>query len=162
MWTTLLGLIERWWREKPRLDVVRAVVHLRDAMQACESNYEAYFEAIEADGTDKSAKVESLERVWSESVDSLAFRVVALGTVLEIFGPNMHRQILEYSGYETDARSGAPLYAVACEMHAAPEIDIARVVLTDKYKAALAELDAFIRANFKPEEVHAAKSSRLR
>jgi hypothetical protein len=162
MWTTLIGLIERWWREKPRLDIVRAVVQLRDAMEACESSYEAYRKAKLKGSKLRKSELQELRAVWDRNVRTLTVQVVALDTVLQIFGPNLHREIMDYSGDETDTLADDALYTMAKEMKQEPEIDVNRVVLTDKYRSALSELDAFIRANFKPEEVLAVKSSRLR
>lgn len=162
MWSTLVGLIERWWREKPRLDVVRSVVCLRDAMEACEKSYEDYRTAKVSKTQDKATDFFDRRRVWERNVQSLTAQVVALGKVLQIFSPELYREIMDYSGDEADTLAEDALYKVADEMKEEPEIDITHVVLTDNYRKALAELDAFIRENFKPEEVHAVVSSRFR
>lgn len=162
MWSTLIGLIERWWREKPRLDVVRSIVRLRDAMQACEKSYEAYRDAKAGSAKGDAAELRALRVVWDRNVQSLTSQVAVLGRMLEIFSPELYREILEYSGDEADTLADDALYKMASEMKEEPEIDITRVVLTDNYRKALTELDHFIRENFKPEEVHAVISSRLR
>jgi hypothetical protein len=82
--------------------------------------------------------------------------------MLEIFSPELYREILEYSGDEADTLADDALYKMASEMKEEPEIDITSVLLTDNYRKALTELDHFISENFKPEEVHAVISSRLR
>ena len=164
MWSTLVELIERWWREKPRLDVVRSVVCLRDAMEACNTSYKAYRDATSRGAKDGAAELQRLRAEWGVNVEVLTEQVIDLGTVLQIFSPKLHMEVIDYHGDERvgfDLADDA-LYMVASEMRQAPEIDIARVELTDKYQTALAELDAFIRSNFKLEAVHAVTSSRWR
>ena len=162
MWSTLIGLIERWWREKPRLDVVRAVVRLRDAMEGGESSYEAYRAASSSKVEGKTVDLYGLRRVWERNVNLLSAQVVELGKVLHIFSPELYREVMDYSGDEVDTLADDALYKVAKEMDQCPEIDITKIVLTDNYRSALSQLDAFIRENFKPEEVHAVTKSRLR
>jgi hypothetical protein len=162
MWSTLLGLIERWWREKPRLDIVRAVVRLRDAMQKCETSYEAYRAAGLSRKQPKPHELPPLRLAWEQNVGLLSEQVVELGKVLEIFSPELYRQITDYSGDEVDTLAADALYKVAQSMEQPPELDIAMIEVTDNYRTVLKELDAFIRTNFKPEEVHAVARSRLR
>jgi hypothetical protein len=162
MWSILVGLIERWWREKPRLDVVRAVVRLRDAMVGCEKSYEAYRAANNNVSHGKVVDQYGLRRAWERNVDLLSAQVVELGKVLQIFSPELYSEIMDYSGDEVDTLAEDALYKVAKEMEQHPEIDITRIELTDNYRSALGQLDAFIRANFKPEEVHAVAKSRFR
>jgi hypothetical protein len=88
-------LIERWWREKPRLDVVPAVVSLRDAMIECQSWYERYSDAL------KAGDLETLDphprRQWLRCVSNLNDWMRELDTTLSIFSPATSKEISSYS-----------------------------------------------------------------
>jgi hypothetical protein len=162
MWATLIGLIERWWREKSRLDTVRAIVKLRDAMQNCDKRYQTYVAAKKSRASGHlSIQKQSLEE-WRESISELGERVKQLAEVFEIFDPKVHRSIFAYHGDEIQYLAKDVLYAVAEQLKEEPEIDIYSVAISDKYREALHDLDVFIRSTFKPEELLAAKRSRLR
>jgi hypothetical protein len=170
MWSTLVELIERWWRDKPRLDVVRSVICLRDAMEACRTSY-AVYRTVETNGCmyrgpepqSREAELQRLRAQWGNNVEFLTRQVLELGTVLEIFSPSLHRELETYRSDERSSFLGEEvLNKMALELRQAPEIGIAQVEIPDKYQTALAELDAFIRENFKMEEIHAVQSRRWR
>lgn len=162
MWSILLGLIERWWREKPRLDVARSVVDLRDAMEACHTSYLAYHTA-KTSRTQDLMQLQGLRVEWGYNIEDLGKAVLNLGTVLRIFSPGLHRKLIEYSNDESNSYEIADdaLYLLASTMGQAPEIDIAQIELSVGFQTALTELDSFIRTNFKLEEVYAVKSRRF-
>ena len=164
MWPTLVGLIERWWREKPRLDVVRSVVRLRDAMQNCHRSYQEYCRAKTSTSENSHSRLRSLRWEWGRNVQALVDEVVALGTVLEIFSPELYQELSDYSYDEAWTLNDDPLDIVPNELRQEPEIeiDIDRVMMTEQFRDTLARLDTFIRVNFKPEEVYTVRSVRYR
>lgn len=100
MWSTLVGLIERWWREKPRLDLVRAVVRLRNAMRKCQKWYDAYVAAKQKGDPDDipypNPRVE-----WTRSLTYIGEAIVELDSVLAIFDAKAHRAIQSYVHMES-------------------------------------------------------------
>jgi len=40
LWSTVIGLIERYWKDKPRKDVIASLVELRENMMVCQRSYE--------------------------------------------------------------------------------------------------------------------------
>jgi hypothetical protein len=88
--------------------------------------------------------------------------VVALGAVFEIFSLELYQSLSDYSNGEEHVRN--PLHVVANELRSETELDfdIDHMTMTDQYRDALAELDTFIRMNFKLEEVYAVRPTRYR
>lgn len=162
MWSTLVGLIERWWREKPRLDLVRAVVQLRNAMKECQRWYDAYVTAKQqGDPEDISYPNPRVE--WTRSLTYIGKAIVELDSVLAIFDAKAHEAIQSYVYMESlEAGAQGTLGEAAKALGQSMQIDIKRVEMDAHFQKALSDLDEFIRKNFKPEEVQAAQSSRWR
>lgn len=160
MWTTLIGLIERWWREKPRLDVVRAVVHLRDAMIECQNWYSQYLAALKAGDLETLYPHPGVE--WTRSLTTLNKRVAELDTVLSIFSPEAHKAIRAYIGAESLEVGAMGLELAAKELKQPLDLDIRNVAMSASFSEALDQLREFIAKNFKADEIFAASSSRWR
>jgi hypothetical protein len=160
MWSTLIGLIERWWREKPRLDVVRAVVNLRDSMIECQSWYSRYLNALKAGDLDILSPHPRVE--WTRSLARLTVRVVELDTVLSIFTPEAHEAITSYLDAESLEAGALGLEVAAKELREPLDLDIRKVTMNASFDEALVHLREFIAKNFKPDEVFAVSQSRWR
>ncbi len=160
MWSTLIGLIERWWREKPRLDVVRAVVHLRDTMIKCQNWYSQYLDALKAGDLETLSPDPRVE--WTRSLSQLNERVVELDVVLSIFSPEAHKAIRAYMGAEDLVMGAMGLEVAAEELHQPLDLDIRNVSMSATFSEALNQLREFIAKNFKAEEIFAASVSRWR
>src|SRR2546428_8950358 len=91
MWNTLIVLIERWWREKPRIDIVRAAVGLRNSMVACQQIYLTRRE---------SPCSENFDQQWIDAVNDLTRRLQKLDDVLAIFSPTTQMAIMKYRQLE--------------------------------------------------------------
>ena len=162
MWSTLVSLIERWWREKPRLDLVRSVVHLRDSMKLCQERYEACMEA-KAAGTLENRCEPHPELAWTHSLAILGCAVIELDQVLEIFDVRVHQSIRDYQRSESVVIAAQGVLGGAAQALNKPlEIDIHRVEISSSFNQALGDLDEFIRKNFKPEEIRAVQDNRWR
>jgi hypothetical protein len=158
MWSILIGLIERWWREKPRLDVIRTVVHLRDAMMDCQNWYSQYLEALKAgdlETLDPHPRVE-----WTRSLTTLSEREAELDTVLSIFSPEAHKAITAYLRAENQLVGAMGLEVAAKELHQPLDLDIQNIGMSTTFSDALGQLRDFIGKNFKPDEIFAAGSRR--
>jgi hypothetical protein len=162
MWSTLVGLIERWWREKPRLDVVRTVVQLRDAMIECQAWYERYADAL------KAGDLETLyphpRDEWLACVTRLNDSMRELNTALSIFSPSAYEALTNYAQLEMSRFTAdtEALEIVASDLQQPLDLDIEHVVLGASFAAALEQLREFIAKNFKVEEIHAVARSRWR
>jgi tetratricopeptide (TPR) repeat protein len=152
MWIALVDVVEQRWKERPRQELVRSVVNLRNAMIGCQKWYDKYKKA--ADHSDihtlPDPRVE-----WVRSLTDLGRNVAALDQVLSIFSPETRRHIQDYLDAE-DLEVGAieTLGPAAEELGGSTDFDIKNVQLKSSFDAALEKLDRFIRENFKPEEIH--------
>jgi hypothetical protein len=156
MWGTLVGLIERWWREKPRSDVVRAVVHLRDSMIECQSWYEQYLVALDVGDLDTLDHDPRFE--WIRSLTTLTKKVVELDVVLSIFSQEAHQAIAGYLDFE-NLEFGVEGLEVAAQYLEQPlQLDIKNKTMDETFTTALNELSVFIAKNFKADEIFAASS----
>ena len=163
MWGTLLGLIERWWREKPRLDIVRAVVHLRDSMLNCQNRYEKFMKASSARTPKHAANIAKLRDEWYLAVEGLVVSLAEIDTVLTIFEPEMRKKVRLYLHDESDSVDvQRALDNYAARLGDASEIDIPRDYVDPAFHRTLNDLDAFIKTNFKIEEVQSVMKGRLR
>ena len=158
MWGILVGLIERWWRDKPRKDVVSAIVRLRDSMIECHNWYNQYREAIEAGDIDSLSPNPNAE--WIRSLDDLVTALAESDGVLAIFCPEAREAISQYLGDEEDLAASVPLQALSETLGESPAIDLQSGVMEASFSKALNELRLFIAQNFKPEEIYAASKSR--
>lgn len=155
MWGIVIGLIERWWREKPRKDVVFEVVRLRDAMIECQRSYVRYKKASKEVRSERLPR--SPYRRWVSSVIILADRLEHLDGVLSIFSPEAHAAIKDFSILESrEVTTLARLEMTARALQEPLDLDIKYVTMNAGFTKALDQLRTFIAANFKPEEIHKA------
>ena len=157
MWGILVGLIERWWRDKPRRDVVNTVVRLRDDMMYCHYWYMRFREALEAG--DLGVLDPNPQQEWMRSVEWLTLTMNELDTVLSIFTPETHEALTGYVKEEGGLRDVFALQQIAPVLKLTLEIDIETGTMNDTFSQAMNELRKFICTNFKPEEVLAASRS---
>lgn len=87
MWKLFIEMIERAWREKPRKDLIKEIVQLRQAMRACQTSYEDY-KANPSEGTLQ----------WDNSLATLQQRIMELDQVLQIFDSETRQAIENYYG----------------------------------------------------------------
>jgi hypothetical protein len=172
MWGILVGLIERWWREKPRKDIVRAVVRLRDSMIECQGWYSEYREALKANDIDRLSPNPKWE--WFRSLDDLTDSVAELDDVLAIFSPEAHRALAGYILNDSQLAGPLALRAALLELDKSAEVDmdlahyganyseigITEEMIESGFSEALTELRKFISENFKPDEVFAASENK--
>jgi hypothetical protein len=155
MITTVIGMIERWWREKPRLDVVRSVVQLRDAMHECEEAYGSFV------ASKKAADRQRSKMLWNDAFIRLTDAASGLSAVFEVFSPKTVEAIGIYMAVEQDHLEKEFIDAKR-ELEDEFGIHLSQVKLSPEFTEAMDALDEFIKANFKVEEVHAARTSRFR
>lgn len=159
MWSTIVQMIERWLREKPRADVVVATVALREAMIACQDAYtrdKAQKERLGGANTEISAWE------WQLSVTELGNTLSRINLTLGIFAPEVSRAIERY----LDAEGGLPprlalqnaLDRMASAVGGSSDIAVEEIDIGVEFQQALTALDEFIRKEFKIEEVHDAAS----
>jgi len=170
MWSLLVGLLERWWREKPRLDVVRTVVRLRNSMTRCHQNYVTY-DSLRRQGV--TGDTERAQAEWVSSVDNLARILEELDVTFEIFSPEAHQALIYYRLSETGAVNAWSRLAVVesdlvgkTDENSGAFLEAANIHseggVGSDFLAAKAALDAFIAKQFKPDEVFAVQNSRWR
>ena len=163
MWTTLLGLIERWWREKPRLDLVRAIVQLRDSMQECQRCYRDFTAAKKSRTRAARDELPWIKMRWRQSIARLSYSVGDLDDVLSIFDTATHRAVFAYTSDEAELDEYEDsLLQLAAQLGQPLEIDVRNLNIEVGFDEALKSLDAFIRSMVKPEEIDAHSRSRLR
>jgi hypothetical protein len=175
VWETIIGVVERTWHDKPRKDVVNALVELRAAMVDCQRSYDEYqaicklgpyqkwlrrsrrlLQAVGTDPTDPKQK-------WVESVFTLGELTVQINEVLQIFSPEVQREMSSAAESEWRlAKTEYPNHSGVNVSHlsAMLQADLRNSSLDANFAAALQHLDAFIKENFKIEEIYAA-SKRL-
>jgi hypothetical protein len=162
VWTTLIGLIERWWREKPRADLVRALVGLQKSMQECQNWYEKYWELKRSDPR-KLDGYPSPGVEWVRSLTHVGRAIVELDSVLKIFDSKTHETIERWLNAEMlEATVTGTVGGAAKALGQPTGIDIKRVEMDEHFHQALEQLNEFIRTNFEAAEVHAAIASRFR
>jgi hypothetical protein len=161
---TIIGIAERSWREKPRKDVVKAFVHLRDTMLRCQQRYNAYRDLPDAGGIEKLiAQIE-----WRNSVTDLSDALLELDEVLQIFSPEARAALETYGITEAESaepeptKNEEPDFDVAAqELKSPSDIDLEHNKLQSTFQAALEKLEVFIRDNFKIEEIYSLKKGHL-
>jgi hypothetical protein len=162
MWTLLVGLIERWWREKPRLDVVRSVVRLRDSMARCQ---DLYIKHVSSSETEADASNYSKTRDdWIVALGEIAERLQELDTVISIFNPAARSAISDYMSHEYSLmdKGAGRLNLIASDLGGNLGLDLDHLELSTDFEKATLQLDAFISQNFKPDEIFAVSTSRWR
>ncbi len=161
MWSTLIGLIERWRRERPRRDVISGVVYSTDSMIDCQISYSVYREALKAGDLDTRSPDPRVE--WIRSVGELSCQVTKLGAILPIFSPEAYEAVSDFLRAEGIATGTIALEYASEELleFASAELqpldlDIENVSLSTAFSDALNRLREFMVNNFKPEEISAA------
>jgi len=157
MWTKLIELILTWWKDKPRKDVVRAVVRLRERMSDCQQWYD------ELQTAKQSGNVDHPPDYWWNSVAELGCAIEEIDQVVSIYSPEAREALRNYHMFEAREMVAEGVVATTAEALGtkATDIDIEKQKLGPSFKTALDTLDAFIRATFKVEEVHAAAGLRF-
>jgi len=174
IWDTLIGLAATALHDKPRRDVLLAVLNLRERMVACQKTYDDYQTVLKEDDydvimerrrelpapTEHSTLIVYDPRDWWESsVSLLAEAFCEADPILNIFSPNTSHHVLGYfTGEVYSAKGPSTANAYKVLERAGADIDLTRDdALGSKFRTAVRELDSFIRENFKPEEVFAAR-----
>lgn len=157
MFLALMGLIERWWKDKPRADMIRAIVQLRRAMLGCEETYESLMAAKKVGG---AAGVEDLSEAWESRVASLARAIGAIESTVQIFAPELSEELARYLNGERAAMDveGA-MKSIAKGLGEEADVSLEATAHELTNPQALAQLDRFIKENFKIDEIHAAETS---
>jgi hypothetical protein len=161
----LVDLILQWWKEKPRVDLVRGLIRLRDCMDACRNSYDRFL-ATELFGGVYSPG-EFLD--WQDSVKDLERAYEEVNRILEILGPAAESAIRDYTRKEMES-----LKAVASLRDQRRELGIFEALGETMepiehernsngagfMNDASTNLDAFLRATFTVEEIQAAMRPR--
>jgi hypothetical protein len=178
VWETLIGVAERALKEKPRRDVLMALVSLRSAMVVCQEVYEDYQDLLRQGNYERiieerskspqpepgrTAIVYDPKYCWPQTVNALAEELVSIRPVIEIFSSEVAQVLEAYSVTEAEnARDfSEPLSPEEIQESTQKNLDIdtsiGRESMGSLFEQALHGLDAFIKANFKPEEVFSAQ-----
>jgi phytoene dehydrogenase-like protein len=130
------------------------MVELRDAMVACQTHYEKF----QRDGSDNASA-----GPWMRSLRRIAGVIEEFDRILETFGPEARETMRRYLDCDSKyAREREVFVYTAGRMEADDMgVDYRNEKLAASFTSALGELDKFIRSTFKPEEIHAARKSRL-
>jgi len=160
MWPKIIELIISWLKSKPRSDLTIQVLRLRDAMKDCHSSYEC-FAAAKVQG--EQSEIDQRYRQWRAAFGVLDTAVADVDEVLHIFGKDARDQVNMYLISESApcAEDGYAVSAAIVELLNEPPENPQATTGKVEFSAALETLDRFISANFKPEEVVAAKRSVL-
>src|SRR5581483_10152278 len=174
------GAAERSWRDKPRKDVINAFVALRNAMIKCQRYYDQVQE-IRKQG-DYDAVINERKQIaqkvgtnfvdpfrqWMSALNDFGNVLARVSCILEIFSPEVHQSIFRYGINEAEnahttfdearlADEDVIMDFAAAETTLAPSdrnltSEIIQCDPSLSFKAAIEHLDAFMKANFKPEE----------
>lgn len=109
LWSTQIGLVERHWKEKPRKDVIAALIALRTNMMECQHCYEEYTALREQGDVDYLWRIECAkaqkaglvirdhpQREWLRSLNRLAYEVLRLDSLfvdLQSRRAHKHRKV---------------------------------------------------------------------
>ena len=153
LWDKLVEIVFERWEGKPRRDLVRAVVALRDEMIECQTWYEEFRGVKEKDEL-SDATYPDPEVEWLQSLTALGRDILELDRVLSIFSPEAHRLIERYANAEMLERNARDTSGTAAaNLYESPGFDIEAGELDQEFSGALQYLDEFIRSEFTPEEV---------
>lgn len=156
-------MVERSWREKPRKELLRALVTLRTEMVLCQVHYERYVSLREQGDLDEpgTAPTSALKphrgwplqprNNWILSLCNVRDELVKLDSVLAIFSPQTIKELKSYGIVENLVLSDeAALRPLSQNLG----FDLKTNAIDPTFKSALQELDQFIKDNFKPEELY--------
>jgi hypothetical protein len=151
MWSTIIQILEKAWKEKPRRDLARGFVTLRCRMTDCQRRYEKYSSNINSD---------ILREEWYLSISLLAVALGEMHVVLNIFAPASWRSLYDFlcqeKALEYEDRFGpAILVKMGEDLGGSPGFDLSLRSMEPEFLAALQHLDAFLKENFKPDELYA-------
>ena len=167
VWDALIGLASSAIKDKPRHDVLYALLDLRAAMRACHKTY-ADYQIMVKQGNYES-QIAERERLaapepglrvynplesWQESVIRLAETLARINTTLQVLSPKAAEEAHYYHFAEGIAsQEGHYWHSMIFLKENNARIDLDRRVLRSNFKKAMEALDSLIRANFKPEEL---------
>ena len=167
---TILGIAERSWKDKPRKEVVQSFVILRYEMIRCQRYYEEYSTLREKCNVDEwfEQQLDIARKTgtappyhprfgWIRSLRHVLKALHSLDAVLSIFSPDTRKAMNSYGYLENlEATAVAMWQPMAAELGEPLEFSFTSDRLEPTFKAALEQLDRFIKENFKTEEVFAA------
>lgn len=114
LWSTLIEVVERYWKEKPRKDTLEALISLRAEMIACQHWYDSYTALKKQGDVDElvHAQFEEAKKTglrlpphpgveWIRSLTEIGDALVKLDSVLKIFSAEAHERIERYRCVES-------------------------------------------------------------
>jgi hypothetical protein len=158
LFETIIGIAERTWREKPRRDVAQAIVRLRRNMVKCQSSYDCYKQMLKYLGDEEPKEymdrdLFTAHNRWGHAVEELAEDLISVSPLFEIFTPDVAKAVTTYLINEDQRTEILDFTSAAQRFGQRSDIDLENDRLDATFKIALDELDSFIRANLKLEEV---------
>jgi hypothetical protein len=171
IWDTLIGLAATALREKPRQDVILALLNLRESMVVCQKTYDDYQKMVKDGDYDllmdqrremvappEAVRMYDPRDCWQECLPRLAEAMCDADPILTIFGPDADAHLHFYVATEAQFDMTASSSIDDVFRQAGAGIELTRAdALGLKFRIALTKLDSFVRENFKPEEVFAAR-----
>lgn len=168
VWDTLIGLAATALKNKPRHDVLYALLDLRAAMRGCNKTY-TDFQTMAKQGNYQSQLAERKRlaspepglrvydpfQSWQESVVRLTETLARINITLQVLSPKTAEQAHAYHYAESAAPDDFRRSMDFLNRNNA-RIDLDRRVLRSNFRKTIEELDTVIRANFTPEELFAA------
>ena len=136
IWDTIIGVVERTWRDKPRKDVVNALVELRAAMVECQRAYESYQDICRRGPyrkwlrrsrnifRDVGTVFEDPKLTWIGSVIKLSDLTAEINEVLQIFSPEVHSEVVRMAETEWKLQKKADSRVTASELNESLKIDL--------------------------------------
>lgn len=177
VWETIIGVVERTWHDKPRKDVVNALVELRAAMVECQRSYDEYQAIIKLGPYQKWLRrsrqlfhsVGTLptdpKKRWQDSVFTVVRITDEVSEVLQIFSPEVQSEVARMAESEWISLERANAIhqermasgvVTRNDLSKAIQADLRNSTLDTNFVPALQRLDAFMKENFKLEEIYAA------
>ena len=151
MWSKIIEIIEKRWREKPRRDLVRNILEFRYSLIICQINFNKY----------NDQRKEELKWEWWDSIQNLIYALIKIDHVLSIFSPVAKEHIGRYLADEmSQIEIGATFATIAMDVGGLPW-NIRRMELPNEpnLDPVIQKIDEFIRDKFKPEEIQSALNS---
>jgi hypothetical protein len=174
---TIIGVVERTWREHPRKNVVNAMARLRNSMVQCQEAYEKY-QTLVSQQPDYKKSMEDQMRLteevgthfdnplyeWNAAVNVLSQELTRVSYILKIFDNETLDKIYFYKQLDTacsdTTNAEIVISGLSKKMQETPEIDIKPAgephELKEAFNVALKHIDKFLKDNFKIEEIYAA------
>jgi hypothetical protein len=174
VWETLIGIAAKALKDKPRRDVLSALVALRSSMITCQRTYDDYQELLKQGNYDELMQercktpnangeymfIYNPKNCWEMSVCRLADDLIEVDYLLQILSPEAANALTFYARTEAEVgQRDLPRKPIdpAEVLERETGINLEAESLSKQFRGALAQLDTFIRNNFKPEEVFVAQ-----